>query len=366
MSHDWDTTQIHHDLPPEVWAYIKDKGFLGMIIPKRYGGKEFSAYAHSMVVQKLSTRCSAAGSVRHGAQLARPGRTAAALRHRRAEEHYLPRLARARRFPCLRADQPAGRLRRGLDPRPRHRLQGPVAGREVSACASPGTSATSRSGPSARCSASPSACTTRTICSAVTRSTSASPARWSRRSHPGVNIGRRHFPLNAVFQNGPNSGKDVFMPLDWIIGGPAMAGQGWRMLMECLAAGRSISLPSSNTGMAKLAVRAGRRLRPRAQPVQDRHRPLRGHRGAAGAHRRQHLHDGRRAHHDRRRHRPRREALGGLGHRQVPRHRARAPGGQRRHGHPRRQGHLPRPQQLPRPRLPADAGRRSRSRAPTS
>ncbi|MBL8490172.1 MAG: acyl-CoA dehydrogenase, partial [Rhodocyclaceae bacterium] len=69
-------------------------------------------------------------------------------------------------------------------------------------------------------------------------------------------IGRRHFPLNAVFQNGPNWGKDVFMPLDWIIGGPKMAGQGWRMLMECLAAGRSISLPSSNTGMAKLAVRA--------------------------------------------------------------------------------------------------------------
>jgi acyl-CoA dehydrogenase len=75
-------------------------------------------------------------------------------------------------------------------------------------------------------------------------------------SHPGVKIGRRHFPLNAVFQNGPNSGKDVFMPLDWIIGGPAMAGQGWRMLMECLAAGRSISLPSSNTGMAKLTARA--------------------------------------------------------------------------------------------------------------
>jgi acyl-CoA dehydrogenase len=73
---------------------------------------------------------------------------------------------------------------------------------------------------------------------------------------PGVNIGRRHNPLNAVFQNGPNWGKDVFMPLDWIIGGPKMAGQGWRMLMECLAAGRSISLPSSSTGYAKLAARA--------------------------------------------------------------------------------------------------------------
>ena len=73
---------------------------------------------------------------------------------------------------------------------------------------------------------------------------------------PGVNIGRRHNPLNAVFQNGPNWGKDVFMPLDWIIGGPKMAGQGWRMLMECLAAGRSISLPSSSTGYCKLAARA--------------------------------------------------------------------------------------------------------------
>jgi hypothetical protein len=109
-----------------------------------------------------------------------------------------------------------------------------------------------------------------------------------------------------------------------------------------------------------------RRLCPRPQPVQDRHRPLRGHRGTAGAHGRQPVHDGRGTHHDRRRHRPRREALGGLGHRQVPRHRAHAPGGQRRDGHPRRQGHLPRPQQLHGPRLPADSRWRSRSRAPTS
>jgi acyl-CoA dehydrogenase len=74
--------------------------------------------------------------------------------------------------------------------------------------------------------------------------------------HPGVEIGRRHFPLNAMFMNGPTRGKDVFMPLDFIIGGPEMAGQGWRMLMECLAAGRSISLPSSNAGMAQMTARA--------------------------------------------------------------------------------------------------------------
>ena len=72
---------------------------------------------------------------------------------------------------------------------------------------------------------------------------------------PGVNIGRRHFPLNGAFMNGPNWGKDVFVPLDYVIGGVEYVGQGWKMLMNCLAAGRSISLPSSNTGMAKLAVR---------------------------------------------------------------------------------------------------------------
>ena len=74
--------------------------------------------------------------------------------------------------------------------------------------------------------------------------------------HPGVHIGRRHMPLAAVFQNGPNWGKDVFIPMDWVIGGRPMVGKGWRMLMECLAAGRAISLPSLNTGMAKMVVRA--------------------------------------------------------------------------------------------------------------
>src|SRR5205807_10071574 len=75
---------------------------------------------------------------------------------------------------------------------------------------------------------------------------------------PGVDIGRRHLPLNAVFQNGPNSGKDVFMPLEWIIGGPEYAGKGWMMLMACLAAGRSISLPTSSVGGAKALTQIGR------------------------------------------------------------------------------------------------------------
>jgi len=74
-------------------------------------------------------------------------------------------------------------------------------------------------------------------------------------NHPGVDTGRRHWPLNAVFQNGPTTGEDVFIPLDWVIGGQAQVGKGWRMLMECLAAGRAISLPSSSVGFSKMAVR---------------------------------------------------------------------------------------------------------------
>ena len=115
-------------------------------------------------------------------------------------------------------------------------------------------------------------------------------------SHPGVEIGRRHMPLNAVFQNGPNWGKDVFIPMDWVIGGQPMLGRGWRMLMECLAAGRGISLPSSATGMAQARRARGRRLCARAPAVQDADRPVRGHRGGADAHGRQPLHDGCDAH----------------------------------------------------------------------
>ncbi len=111
-------------------------------------------------------------------------------------------------------------------------------------------------------------------------------------SHPGVNIGRRHWPLNAVFQNGPNSGKDVFIPLDWVIGGRAQ-GNGWRMLMECLAAGRAISSqPSSNVGMAKMiAVRA--RVCRRAPPVPHGSRQVRRRAGSAWPHGRQPVCDGR-------------------------------------------------------------------------
>ena len=255
MVSDWDTTQIHHDLSPKAWAYVKEKGFLGMIIPRRYGGLEFSAYAHSSVIQKLSTHCPvAAVSVMVPNSLG----PAELLLHYGTDEqknHYLPRLAKGLEIPAFALTNPHAGSDAASIPDIGIVCRGLWQDKEVIGMRVTWDKRYITLGP---------ICTILGLafrlhdpdqllggetdlgitCALVPT------------DHPGVNIGRRHFPLNAVFQNGPNSGTDVFMPLDWIIGGPARAGQGWRMLMECLAAGRSISLPSSNTGMSKLAVRA--------------------------------------------------------------------------------------------------------------
>ena len=255
MVNDWETTQVHQDLSPEAWRYVKDKGFLGMIIPKRYGGLEFSAYAHSQVVQKLSTRCSAAAVSVMVPNSLGPAELLLHYGTEAQKNHYLPRLAKGQEIPAFALTNPNAGSDAASIPDTGVVCKGMWEGKEVIGMRITWDKRYITLGP---------ICTILGLafrlrdpegllgqvedlgitCALVPT------------NHPGVQIGRRHFPLNAVFQNGPNWGKDVFMPLDWIIGGPKMAGQGWRMLMECLAAGRSISLPSSNTGMAKLAVRA--------------------------------------------------------------------------------------------------------------
>ena len=270
-----------------------------MIIPKSYGGKGFSAYAHSQVVTKLSTRCSAAAvSVMVPNSLG----PAELLLHYGTEEqkrHYLPRLAKGLEIPCFALTNPHAGSDAAAIPDRGIVCKGMWEGRETLGMRVTWEKRYITLGPVATLLGlafrlhDPDGllggeADVGITCALIPTTT------------PGVHIGRRHFPLNAVFQNGPNWGKDVFMPLDWIIGGPKMAGQGWRMLMECLAAGRSISLPSSNVGMSKLAVRAtGAYARVRT-PVPHADRKVRGHRGSAHPHGRQPLHDGRRACDDRR------------------------------------------------------------------
>ncbi len=255
LTNDWEATQVHHDLSRAAWQFVKDKGFLGMIIPRHYGGLEFSAYAHSQVVQKLSTRSSAAAvSVMVPNSL---GPAELLLRYGTEEQknYYLPRLAKGLEIPAFALTNPHAGSDAAAIPDTGIVCRGEWQGQQVIGMRVTWEKRYITLGP---------VCTLLGLafhlhdpdhllgevedigitCALV-------PS-----NHPGVNIGRRHWPLNAVFQNGPNSGEDVFMPLDWIIGGPQRAGQGWRMLMECLAAGRAISLPSTSTGIAKLAVRA--------------------------------------------------------------------------------------------------------------
>jgi len=252
---DWKVTHELYDLPQEAWRYIKNKGFLGMIIPKKYGGLEFSAYAHSQVVTRLSTRSSAlAVSVMVPNSLG----PAELLLHYGTEEqknHYLPRLAKGIEIPAFALTSPWAGSDAASIPDSGVVCKGIYQGREVLGM---------------RVSWDKRYITLAPVCTVFglafhlydpdgllgDKKHIGITCALVPYDHPGVDTGRRHFPLNAMFMNGPTRGTDVFMPLDFIIGGPKMAGQGWRMLMECLAAGRSISLPSSNTGMAQMTARA--------------------------------------------------------------------------------------------------------------
>jgi acyl-CoA dehydrogenase len=254
MCDDWEITHERYDLPPHVWQFIKDKGFLGMIIPKKYGGLGFSALAHSAVVTKLSTRSNAAAVTVMVPNSLGP---AELLLHYGTDEqknHYLPRLAKGQEIPCFALTSPEAGSDAASIPDYGVVCKGIWQGKETLGMRVTWDKRYITLGPVAtllglafRLYDPEKLLSSQTdlgiTCALVPTSTA------------GVNIGRRHLPLNGVFQNGPNSGKDVFMPIDWIIGGPEYAGKGWMMLMNCLAAGRSISLPASSVGGAQALAR---------------------------------------------------------------------------------------------------------------
>src|SRR5258706_3138166 len=265
MCDGWEITHEQQDLPPHVWQFIKDKGFLGMIIPKSHGGMGFSALAHSAVVMKLSTRSGAAAiSVMVPNSLG----PAELLLHYGTEQqktYYLPRLAKGHEIPCFALTSPEAGSDAASIPDYGVVCKGVWQGKEVVGMRVTWDKRYITLGPIATLLGlafklhDPEKLISDKVdlgitCALVPTNT------------PGVNIGRRHLPLNAVFQNGPNSGKDVFMPLDWIIDGADYAGKGWMMLMGCLAAGRAISLPTSSTGGVKALTRfTGAYARVRAQ-----------------------------------------------------------------------------------------------------
>ena len=255
MLDDWRIVNEFRDLPAEVWRFIREKGFFGMIIPQEFGGLGFSALANSQVIMKLAGRSVAAAVTVMVPNSLGPAELLLRYGTGTQKKYYLPRLAAGEEVPCFALTGPeagsdaaaipdSGVVRRGLfageetlgillNWEKRYITLGPVA--TVIGLAfrlfDPDHLLGERDEPGI----------TLALIPAATE---------------GITIGSRHDPLGVPFQNGPNRGRDVFIPLDWVVGGKAGVGQGWRMLMECLASGRSISLPALSTGQAKMVARA--------------------------------------------------------------------------------------------------------------
>ena len=255
MLDDWAITHEHLDLPPEVWSFLRSHGFFGMIIPERYGGLGFSALAHSAVVEKITSRSvSAAVTVMVPNSLG-PAELLLHYGTDAQKDYYLPRLASGEDIPCF-------------------ALTGPEAGSDASAIPDVGVVCRADEAGDGERLAIRLSWDKRyiTLAPAATLLGLAFKLHDPERllggdEHPGITlaliptatrgvvIGDRHLPMNQAFMNGPTRGDNVVVGVDAIIGGAEMAGRGWIMLMECLAAGRSISLPAMSTGSAKLAAR---------------------------------------------------------------------------------------------------------------
>ncbi|WP_070888239.1 acyl-CoA dehydrogenase [Pseudomonas argentinensis] len=249
MVSEWQIGQ-RMDLPPEAWAHIKQHGFFALIIPKEYGGKGFSAYAHSQVAMKLATR---SGDLASTVMVPNSLGPAELLLHYGTEQqrnHYLPRLARGEDIPCFALTGPLAGSDAGAMPDSGVVCKGQWNGEEVVGLRLNWEKRYITLGPVA------------TLLGVAFKAYDPDHLLGDKdelgislalipTDTPGVDIGRRHIPLGAAFMNGPNSGKDVFIPLDYLIGGPEYLGKGWMMLMNCLSVGRSISLPAVGTGAAK-------------------------------------------------------------------------------------------------------------------
>lgn len=251
-----DEWKIHHkdkNLPPEVWQFIKDKGFLGLIIPKSFGGKQFSAFAQSRIMSKIASRsltaavsCMVPNSLGPGELLLHYGTTA-------QKQRYLPGLANGTEIPCFGLTSPEAGSDAGAIPDTGIVCYGSYQGQEVLGLKMNFSKRWITLAPIATVIGlafklyDPDGLLGDKSKSEYGITCALIPA-----SHEGIKIGARHNP-GAPFMNGTVEGTDIFIPIDWIIGGQKNAGKGWRMLMECLGVGRGISLPALATAAGEMS-----------------------------------------------------------------------------------------------------------------
>ncbi|HEX7077256.1 MAG TPA: acyl-CoA dehydrogenase [Candidatus Eisenbacteria bacterium] len=253
MLSEWDVLQ-RGDLSPEAWAFLKKHRFFGMIIPEEYGGLGFSAAAHSAVITKIASRSVTASVTAMVPNSLGPAELLLHYGTAAQKRHYLPRLAAGEEIPCFALTEPEA----GSDATAQHSVgiveKGIFEGHEVLGM---------RLNWSKRYITLAPVATVLGLAFALKdpnrllggEETIGITCALLPTNLPGIEVGERHDPLGVPFLNGPTFGTDVFVPLEFIIGGPEMAGKGWRMLMENLAAGRGISLPSLASGCSQLATR---------------------------------------------------------------------------------------------------------------
>ena len=254
MLDDYKIVQEQRDLPPEVWQYIKDNGFFAMIIPKSYGGREFSAIANSTIVSRIATRSLTAAVTVMVPNSLGPGELLMHYGTQEQKDRWLPGLAAGKEVPCFALTGPEAGSDAGGIPDTGVICKGQFEGQEVLGIRLNWDKRYITLAPVA------------TVLGLAFKLYDPDNLLGEKTelgitcaliptSHEGVQIGDRHFPMNMAFMNGTTYGKDVFIPIDWIIGGPDYAGRGWRMLVECLSAGRGISLPALATATGHLATR---------------------------------------------------------------------------------------------------------------
>lgn len=254
LLNDWEIVHERSDLSPEAWEYIKKEKFFGIIIPKEYGGLGFSVRAHSEIIVKIATR-----SVSAAVTIMVPNSLGPAelLLHYGTDEqknNFLPKLSSGEDIPCFALTSPEAGSDAGSMQDKGVVCKEYVEGKEVLGIRLSFDKRYITLAPVA------------TLVGVAFKLSDPDGLLGQKKNigitlalipsnHPGVEIGERHFPLNLAFMNGPIRANNIFIPLDWIIGGAIMAGQGWRMLMECLSAGRGISLPALSTATAVLGCR---------------------------------------------------------------------------------------------------------------
>ena len=255
MLDDWQITHVDYDLTPEAWQFAKDNGFFSLIIPKQYGGLDYSAYAHSQIVMKIGSRSGSAGVTVMVPNSLGPGKLLMTYGTEEQKDYYLPRLAKGIEIPCFALTGPDAGSDAGAMPDSGVICRGSYEGKDdvlgirlnfskryitLAPVATILGIAFKLTDPD------------HLISDEVDRGITLALIK---RETEGVEIGQRHFPANHAFMNGPVRGKDVFIPLESVIGGIDYVGKGWAMLMECLGDGRAISLPALGTASGKMGSR---------------------------------------------------------------------------------------------------------------